>query len=63
MSLIVGIIGILVLQDQGSLNANAVFPLWQRLFIGSYAFVVYLYKLVFPHPLIPLYPYPNQIPF
>ena len=62
LSLSVGILGISVLSDEGSLSANTVFPLWQRLFIGSYSFIIYLYKVVIPHPLIPLYPYPAKLP-
>jgi tetratricopeptide (TPR) repeat protein len=63
LSLVVGLLGIYFLRDQGSLEANAVFPLWQRLFIGSYSFIIYLYKSIFPYPLIPLYPYPSEIPY
>ncbi|NNF36473.1 MAG: tetratricopeptide repeat protein [Saprospiraceae bacterium] len=63
LSFVVGLLGIYFLRDQGSLAANTVFPLWQRLFIGSFSFIVYLYKSIIPYPLIPLYPYPAEIPF
>lgn len=63
ISFVVGLLGIYFLSDQGSLEANVVFPLWQRLFIGSYSFIIYLYKSIIPFPLIPLYPYPAEIPY
>jgi tetratricopeptide (TPR) repeat protein len=61
LSLFFGILGIMVLGDQGSLEATASLPLWQRFFIGSYSFVVYLMKVVIPYELSPLYPYPATI--
>lgn len=65
LSLIFGIIGIITLKEFGSLESAAtvtVFNPIQRLFIGSYSFMIYLIKLVVPFRLSPLYPYPNYIP-
>ncbi|MEZ4909554.1 MAG: tetratricopeptide repeat protein [Saprospiraceae bacterium] len=65
LSLIFGIIGILTLKEFGSLESAAtvtVFNPFQRLFIGSYSFMIYLIKLLVPFRLSPLYPYPNYIP-
>lgn len=61
LSLFFGILGVMVLGDQGSLEATTALPLWQRFFIGSYSFVVYLIKVVVPYELSPLYPYPASI--
>jgi Flp pilus assembly protein TadD len=62
MSLTVGILGIYILNVSGSLSGNAIFPLWQRIFIGSFSFIVYLIKSVIPYQMLPLYPYPSLIP-
>lgn len=63
LSMIFGIIGIMVLKDQGSLETNTTtFPFWQRLFIGSYSFIIYLIKAIIPFRMSPLYPYPSSIP-
>ena len=39
------------------------FNVFERLAVGSWAFVTYLYKLVFPFPMSPLYPYPKEMPW
>ena len=62
ISLAGGLLGIYFLQDQGSLESNATYPIWQRVFIGSYSYIVYLIKSVVPYRLSPLYPYPNTFP-
>ena len=61
LALVTGIAGILFLRQQGSLDAGSSFPLLQRLFIGSYSFVVYLIKSVVPWEMSALYPYPQKI--
>ena len=63
MSLAIGIIGILVLEDQGSLETSATYSLFQRLFIGSYSYMIYLVKSLVPYKTLPLYPYPETIPW
>jgi tetratricopeptide (TPR) repeat protein len=62
LSLGAGILAIFVLKDQGSLESNASYPIWQRLFIGSYSYIVYLVKAVVPYRMSPLYPYPTTFP-
>jgi len=61
-SFITGVIGILVLSDQGSLEDVTNYGGLDRIAIGGYSLVVYLFKLFFPHPLLPLYAYPAEIP-
>ena len=61
LSLFFGVLGVLVLDDQGSLETNAEFNFVQRLFIGSYSFIVYLIKVLIPYKLSPLYPYPQSL--
>lgn len=62
LSLVGGLIGIYFLKDQGSLESNATYPIWQRVFIGSYSYIVYLVKSIVPYRMSPLYPYPNTFP-
>jgi protein O-mannosyl-transferase len=62
LSLLFGIYGILVLGENNSLEGNMIFPLWQRIFVGTYSFVIYLIKLIIPFRLSPLYPYPDKLP-
>jgi len=61
LALATGIAGIWFLRQQGSLDTGTSFPLVQRLFIGSYSFVVYLIKSVVPWEMSALYPYPHKI--
>lgn len=64
MSLAFGLMGIYFLQGEGSLETNtSSFEGMQRLFVGSYSYVVYLVKLVVPYKLSPLYPYPSAMPW
>ncbi len=63
LSLIVGLVGIYFLKDQGSIDTNSTtYEFWQRLFIGSYSYCVYLVKTIVPYRMSPLYPYPNVVP-
>ncbi|WP_372949831.1 tetratricopeptide repeat protein [Mariniphaga sp.] len=61
LALATGIAGIWFLRQQGSLDTGTSFPLDQRLFIGSYSFVVYIIKSVVPWEMSALYPYPQKI--
>ncbi len=61
LALAIGIAGIFFLRQQGSLDTGTSFPLDQRLFIGSYSFVVYIIKSVVPWEMSALYPYPQKI--
>ena len=63
MSLAFGILGIFVLEGQGSLESNTTYALWQRLFIGSYSYMVYIVKSLVPYEALPLYPYPEKMPW
>ncbi|MFZ1703479.1 MAG: tetratricopeptide repeat protein, partial [Saprospiraceae bacterium] len=66
LSIFFGILGIYFLKEYGSIDAaseGANYPFYQRLFIGSYSFLVYLIKVVFPYEMSPLYPYPNGFPW
>ncbi len=62
ISLAMGIIGIMFLSDQGSLESNSTYPIWQRIFIGTYSYMIYLVKSIVPYRMSPLYPYPSSFP-
>lgn len=62
-SLIIGIVGIVFLREQGSMDDSTQYSLVQRLFIGGYSFGIYLIKFIFPYLMSPLYPYPAVIPW
>ena len=58
-----GLINLYTLKMEGSTNDDVTnFNFLDRLCIGAYSFCTYLYKLVFPHPMSPLYPYPRPLP-
>jgi len=66
LSLIFGLVGVFMLKEYGSLDTvteTTSFSFIQRLFIGSYSFVVYLVKFVLPYQMSPLYPYPSTLPY
>jgi len=64
LSLIFGLIGIYMLAENQSLDqTKASYSFAQRLCIGGYSYLVYWYKLIFPYPLSPLYPYPKSLPW
>ena len=60
-ALLFGVLGIYFLKDQGSLESAEIFTFFDRLFIGSYSFCIYIIKFIFPYKLSPLYPYPPSI--
>lgn len=62
ISLAFGLIGIVFLKDQGSLESAATYPAWQRIFVGSYSYLIYLVKAIVPYKLSPLYPYAPSLP-
>ena len=65
LSLIFGVIGIKTLHAFGSLATvedTTKFNFLQRLFIGSFSFLIYTIKLLVPFRMSPLYPYPNYFP-
>ena len=61
ISILIGLIGIYFLKEQGSLDSAANFSFFQRLFVGSYSYIVYLIKLIIPYQLSPMYPYPPSL--
>ena len=62
LSLVWGILGILFLQEEGSLTfGEEKFTLFENLVFGCYGFMVYVYKLIIPYPLSSYYPYPDQL--
>jgi tetratricopeptide (TPR) repeat protein len=64
LSLFFGILGVVMLKEFGSLDTvteTTQFSFFERLFIGSYSFVVYLIKFFVPYELSPLYPYPANL--
>ncbi|MBP7238860.1 MAG: tetratricopeptide repeat protein [Saprospiraceae bacterium] len=63
LSLLIGLVGIYFLQDQGSINDATTYTLFQRLMIGGYSLGVYLIKFIFPYEMSPLYPYPAILPW
>ncbi|MDO8366810.1 MAG: tetratricopeptide repeat protein [Saprospiraceae bacterium] len=64
LSLAFGMINLYTLDLQGSTNDTVTnFNFLDRLCIGAYSYGVYLYKLVIPYPMSPLYPYPTQLPW
>ncbi len=61
LSLATGLTGIYFLRQQGSLDTGETFSLIQRMFLGSYSFVVYIIKSIFPYQLSAIYPYPVKL--
>ena len=62
LSLVTGLIGVFMLTDQGSIDSSSdIFGFVDRIFIASFTLVTYLYKLIIPYPLSPLYPYPHEL--
>lgn len=63
LSLLFGLINLYTLKQQGSTTDDLTnFNIFDRLCIGAYSLCVYLYKLVIPYPMSPLYPYPKPLP-
>ena len=62
LSLIFGLVGVFFLKDQGSLENAVTYPAWQRIFVGSYSYLIYLVKAIVPYKMSPLYPYSPQMP-
>lgn len=60
ISLIIGLYGFIVLSSEGVLSDETQYSLFQRLFIGSYSYITYLGKLIYPWIMSPLYPYPSS---
>jgi tetratricopeptide (TPR) repeat protein len=64
ISLAFGLINLYTLSVQGSTDDSVTkFEGIDKLFIGAYSYCTYLYKLVFPYPMSPLYSYPKSLPW
>ena len=63
LSFITGVAGIYFLKAEGSLASTSAIEPWQRIFIGSWSFMIYLIKSIIPFRLSPLYPYPAHVPW
>ena len=62
--IIFGVINIQTLAAQGSFDDQLTeYTVLDRVFIGTWSFCVYLYKLLWPYPMSPLYPYPKPLPW
>ena len=61
ISLAFGLINVYTLSSEGTTEDQFFTPL-DRLCIGTYSFCVYLYKLILPYPMSPLYPYSKPLP-
>ncbi|MBK8923358.1 MAG: hypothetical protein IPM81_17915 [Saprospirales bacterium] len=63
LSVVFGLINTYTLTIEGSTNDEVTnFNFLDRLCIGAYSFCVYLYKVILPYPMSPLYPYPKPLP-
>jgi len=62
LSIAIGVLGIFMLKNQGSLESASSYSQIQRVFVGSYSYLVYLVKSIVPYRLSPMYPYPNIFP-
>jgi hypothetical protein len=58
-SLISSVLTILAQRAGGALSSIDLIPLSARVLVGTNALIAYLWKLLWPLNLIPLYPYPN----
>lgn len=61
LSLITGVVGVYILKHHGSVEVNQYYPFWQRSFLASYAYVLYIIKSVIPYRLTPIYPEPFEM--
>lgn len=62
LSLLFGLIGIFFLKNQGALENAVIYPTWQRIFVGSFSYMIYLVKAIIPYKMSPLYPYSPSMP-
>jgi protein O-mannosyl-transferase len=63
LSLGFGLYGLTALDAEGSLDTNSnTYAMWQRIFVGTYSYMVYIVKWIVPYRLSPLYPYDSKLP-
>jgi len=60
ISLIIGSLGVFILSGEGVIADGTNFNFFQRLFVGSYSYLIYLVKFIYPYEMSPLYPYPAE---
>src|SRR6185437_12642666 len=60
LALIFGIISIKAQQNAAAIQSSTNYPIFDRLFFASYAFLAYIGKLFLPTDLCNFYPYPTQ---
>jgi len=61
--LVFGLINVQTLAAQGSFDDQLTqFSFFDRICVGTSSFCVYLYKLILPIPMSPVYPYPKPLP-
>jgi len=58
LSIIFGLGGYFLLQNQGGIESHDPYPLFERILIGAYSFSTYLIKFIVPINLSCHYPYP-----
>lgn len=64
ISLAIGLMNVHTLRVQGSTDDSITnFNFIDRLCIGAFSFCTYIYKLVLPWPMSPLYAYPKNLPW
>ncbi len=61
ISLLIGLAGVYFLNQAGSLKSSGNFDLFDRIFIGSYSYIIYYIKLLVPFQTSPMYPYPPSL--
>jgi len=61
LALIFGVIAIFAQQSFGSTDLSSGFTFLERIILASYAYIFYLFKLLFPLNLSAYYPYPGKI--
>ncbi len=62
LSLLFGILGIIILKDQGVLWVNESYTLFQRIFFGLFALSAFIIKFLAPFHLSAVYPFPITSP-
>jgi Flp pilus assembly protein TadD len=50
-------------KKQGAMELAEHLGLPTRLLVASKSLVMYIWKMIFPHPLVPMYPYPREVSF
>lgn len=64
ISLAIGIINLITLRAQGSTEDKVTnYDFIDRLCIGAFSFCTYIYKVIVPWPMSPLYGYPKHLPW